>query len=379
MATNRKKVGIIFNFSPKWLGGVIYVLNAIKVLDFLDDKDKPMIYLFYNPNLQRFVDEINYPYIEKIEWIYPSVYKNFLKSLVIRKNTFVEEIITKYQLNSIFPLHDFPVESSLNCKLISWYADLQHMYYPQFFSKAKRFERYLRVQFILKNASHLVVSSNAVKSDFERFFEIPRSLKFHIYPFVSIIDKFPSDTWEEIQSKYDLPEKYFIVCNQFHKHKNHKVVFEAIAHLKKTGVKINVLLTGKLPDDASSEYVKELNTILEENKLEDQIRFLGVLPRDDQFSIMKFSTAILQPSLFEGWSTVIEDAIALQKPVVCSELPVNIEQLKEKGIYFAPLDFNALSDILINYNFEAMPLPLYESYETRVKRAAKTLNKILTD
>ncbi len=379
MAINRKKVGIIFNFSPKWLGGVIYVLNAIKVLNFLEDKDKPMIYLFYNPNLQHFLDEINYPYIEKIEWIYPSVYKNFFKSLIVRKNTFVEEIITKYQLNSIYPLHDFPVESYSNCKLISWYADLQHMYYPQFFSKAKRFERYLRVQFILKNARHLVVSSNAVKTDFEQFFEIPRTIKFHIYPFVSIIDNFPTDSWEQIKEKHQLPEKYFMVCNQFHKHKNHKVVFEAVAHLKKRGIKINVVLTGKLPDDSSSEYVKELVTILENNTLEDQIRFLGVIPRDDQFSIMKYATAILQPSLFEGWSTVIEDAIALQKPVVCSELPVNIEQLKEKGIYFAPLDYLTLSEILINHKFDKMPLPLYESYDVRVKRAAKTLNKILTD
>jgi len=37
-----------------------------------------------------------------------------------------------------------------------------------------------------------------------------------------------------------------------------------------------------------------------------------VLPRDTQLSVMRHADAILQPSLFEGWSTVIEDAISLQ-------------------------------------------------------------------
>jgi hypothetical protein len=35
---------------------------------------------------------------------------------------------------------------------------------------------------------------------------------------------------------------------------------------------------------------------------------------------MKNATAIMQPSLFEGWSTVIEDAKSLQVPVIASDL-----------------------------------------------------------
>ena len=376
---NRKRIGIIFNFSPKWMGGVVYVLNVVKVLNFLSDGDKPRIYIFYNPNLQRFVDEIQYPYLEKIVRPYPSVYKEFAKSMLTRKNTFVEDLITEYKLDTMFPLHDFPVRSKLDCKLISWYADLQHMHYPQFFSLAKRLERYLRVQFILKNTNHLVVSSNAVKKDFYRFFKIPKSMRIEIYHFVSIIDKFPVETKEELRKQYQLPENYFIVCNQFHKHKNHKVVFEALAAMKTKGIIVNVVLTGKLPDDQKSEYLNELRNILSANALEDQIIFLGVLPRDVQLSIMNHATAVIQPSLFEGWSTVIEDAIALQKPLICSDLQVNIEQLKDKGLYFSPHDYKKLGTIMTSTEFDAIPVPLYEPYESRVKRAAKTLNKILTD
>jgi len=376
---NRKRIGIIFNFSPKWMGGVVYVLNIVKVLNFLGDGEKPRIFIFYNPNLQRFVDEIEYPYIEKIVRPYPSVYKYFWKSFVARKNMFIEDIVVDYKLDAVFPLHDFPIRSKLDSKLISWYADLQHMHYPYFFSRLKRIERYLRVQFILKNTNHLVVSSEAVKEDFYRFFKIPKSMRIEVYHFVSIIDKFPAESKDEVLKQYHLPENYFIICNQFHKHKNHKVAFETVAALKKKDIRINLVLTGKLPDDNESEYVKELRNIISENQLEDQITFLGVLPRDKQLSIMKHATAVLQPSLFEGWSTVIEDAIALQKPVVCSNLQVNIEQLKDKGQYFAPHDSEELAAILSNTNFTDIQLPIYEQYEVRVKRAAKRLIKILTD
>ena len=176
-----------------------------------------------------------------------------------------------------------------------------------------------------------------------------------------------------------MPNSYFIISNQFHKHKNHKVVFQAIAHLKEQGKIINLVLTGKLPDDSKSSYVNELRKILDKNDLNNQVTFLGVIPRDMQLSVMRHADAIIQPSLFEGWSTVIEDAISLQKPVICSNLSVNVEQLKEKGTYFSAHNYRELSEILISRNFSLIETPIYESYEDRVTNAAENLYKILTD
>lgn len=378
MEMQRKRIGILYHFSPKWMGGVIYILNIVKVLNFLKDEDKPELFLFYNSNLQRFVDELDYPYLHKIERPYPSVYSTFIKSFLLQKNLFVDSLISEYKLNTIFPLHDYPVQSKTNCKLISWFADLQHLHYPSFFSYIKRFERYLRVQFILRNTKDLVVSSYDVKSDFYRFFDIPNHVKFHVYHFVSIVDKFPTYTKEQVCKEFNLPDNYFVISNQFHKHKNHKVAFKAIAKLKKQGKIIHLVLTGKLPEDSGSQYINELKKILDENELHNQVTFLGVIPRDMQLSVMRHADAILQPSLFEGWSTVIEDAISLQKPVICANLSVNVEQLKEKGTYFSAHNATELSEILISRDFSAIPSPIYESYQERVTNAAHVLLKILT-
>lgn len=49
---------------------------------------------------------------------------------------------------------------------------------------------------------------------------------------------------------------------------------------------------------------------------------------------MKNSIAVIQPSLFEGWSTVIEDCKNLGHFVLASDLSVNIEQISKNCLFF---------------------------------------------
>ena len=370
---DRLKLGLLFNFNPKWTGGIIYLLNAIRILNFLDDKDKPMVVVLYNPSLKKYVDEIDYPYLELVPHNFSSIYKGYIDSFLKNKNTFVHDLVINHKLDAIFPMHDYPVKSKLDAKLVSWYADLQHMYYPQFFTKRKVIERNARIKLILKNSKDLVVSSQAVKDDFLKFFKVPKKLKIHIYHFVSIIEGLPIMTFEEIRVKYDLPEHYYMISNQFHKHKNHKVVFEAVAELKKKGIDVSIGITGRFPNEPDSPYMQELHDIINKNDLKKSIKFLGLIPRGDQLLLMKYCKAILQPSLFEGWSTVIEDARSLQVPVIAANLNVNIEQLEEKGTYFEPHNVEQLVSILENYPNRDYSTQLYDSYENRMKAAAYEL------
>jgi glycosyltransferase involved in cell wall biosynthesis len=49
---------------------------------------------------------------------------------------------------------------------------------------------------------------------------------------------------------------------------------------------------------------------------------------------MRRSLAVIQPSLFEGWSTVVEDARSLGKPILLSDFPVHLEQNPPFGHFF---------------------------------------------
>ena len=376
MKLNRARIGILFYFSSQWMGGIIYIINLVKILNHLEEEKKPEIFVFYRHELKRFLNEFNYPYLNLIEWSYPSVIKGTLLSLLTRKNLFVDNMLNSYELDAVFPLHDFPVKTRTNVKLISWWADLQHRYYPEFFTPMQNRGRELRIKNILKNCGHLVLSSQDVFDDFRQFYKIRDDMRVYIYHFVSVIENTEGVNINDLRLKYNLPEKYFLVSNQFHKHKNHKVVLQAVAKLKEEGFNLNLAFTGKLPSAQDSPYLGEIHHLIEDNDLHRQVNILGVIPRNDQLAIMRHSQAVIQPSLFEGWSTVIEDAVSLQVPVIASGLKVNKEQLGKDGCYFEPHDFEALAAILKCHPERDLSKLYYPDYNKRIREAANLLYDI---
>ncbi|NLA47833.1 MAG: glycosyltransferase family 4 protein [Bacteroidales bacterium] len=374
----RLRLGILFKFSSGWMGGVIYILNIIKTLNQLDDGRKPYIILFYTSTLEKYLKEINYPYLETVKWSFPALIPGYFKSWLLRKNLFIDGIINRYSLDALFPLHDFPVRVKSDVKLIAWWADLQHNYYPEYFSTIQIWARNVRIRLILKYADRLVVSSEAVADDFAKFYHNGVGKKISIFHFVSIIDNLYQDNIKEIKERFGLPGNYFLVSNQFHRHKNHKVVLLALAKLKERGQHLFIAFTGKFPAESHSPYLSELHRIIDENDLSDQVAMLGMISRNEQLLLMKYSQAVIQPSLFEGWSTVIEDAISLQVPVISSHLKVNTEQLGRGNIYFDPHSPDELASILADYPQRNLNDCFYEDYSARTKRAASQFLEILT-
>ncbi|MCB0496584.1 MAG: glycosyltransferase family 4 protein [Cyclobacteriaceae bacterium] len=371
----RRRIGIIFNFSKNWLGGIYYVVNIVKTLNFLEDDKKPEVILFYDVALKEFLHEFDYPYITKVEWRFPSLIKGYLASWFTGKNTFIDDMVGQYKLDGVYPLMNQSVDAGKyekeGVKLVSWFADLQHKYYPGFFTKKQWWMREIRLKLMLRNTNNLVVSSHSVENDFNKFYKLKESLKISVYHFTSIIDDFKFENHSELLKKYNLPDKYFMVSNQFHKHKNHKVLLESLILLKKKKNDIHLAITGKFPSDSNSPYIVELYDLIEKNNLHDKISFLGVISRHDQLCLMRYCQAVVQPSLFEGWSTVIEDAISLQTPVIASDLEVNIEQLGDKGAFFSPHDADQLAGLLENHPVRIdFSKKLYEDYNDRVRGAA---------
>ncbi|MCU4173871.1 glycosyltransferase family 4 protein [Carboxylicivirga sp. N1Y90] len=372
----RVKLGLLFDFQATWMGGITYVINLVKTLNYLDDKDKPEVVFFYTSELEKHLGDIKYPYITFVKKTTPSIIKGFWKSWMSRKNLFVDDLIEEHELDAVYPNRNYPIKTRTKAKVIAWYADLQHKYYPEFFTKETLIHRAIRLFFMLRNTSDLVVSSQAVKDDFSKFYKLKKRLKIHVYHFVTINEDFEEVSKEVLNSKYNCPDEYFMVCNQFHTHKNHKAVLLALAELKKRGVKKHIVFTGSFPQNKQSPYIAELLRIIEENQLEDQISMLKLIPRQDQIQLMKNSQAIIQPSLFEGWSTVIEDARSLQVPVVASNIPVNIEQVGEFAKFFNAEKYMELADILVEMPKRDMQAKIYEDYGQRIKVEAENFLKV---
>jgi glycosyltransferase involved in cell wall biosynthesis len=372
--TEHKKlrIGILFNFRKGWMGGIIYIINLVNALNFLDEKDKPEIILFYNPDLSEFVSQFKYPHLTIVPHTFPGFIKGYLVSILTRKNIFVESLAAHYHLDGIYPLNDWPVSGTnllkRGTRVVAWIPDLQHKFYPHFFNRLRVFLREVRIKWLLKNTKDLVVSSHDVESHFRKFYKISKRVHIHVLRFVSIVNNFSFIPLDQLQLKYSIPGHYFMISNQFTNHKNHTTVLRALIRLKERSSTVHILCTGKMDFKGNEKYIAEIRATIANHQLNGSISMLGIIPRQDQLSLMKHARAIIQPSLFEGWSTVIEDAKTLQVPVIASSLPVNIEQLGDKGIFFDPQDDEKLAYLL--ENFQDQPVT-FEKYEDRVKHFAQ--------
>jgi glycosyltransferase involved in cell wall biosynthesis len=56
------------------------------------------------------------------------------------------------------------------------------------------------------------------------------------------------------------------------------------------------------------------------------------------------AVALIQPSVNEGWSTAVEEAKALGKTLVLSDIPVHLEQCPGNPYFFSSMNAEDLAD-----------------------------------
>ena len=107
-----------------------------------------------------------------------------------------------------------------------------------------------------------------------------------------------------------------------------------------------MVCTGRMSDQRNPGYIEELKDYLIKEKLDD-ILLLGLIDRKEQLCLLKNSYAVVQPSLFEGWNTTVEDCKALDKFVFLSDLPVHREQMNKNVCFFDPYNEDDLVQKLL--------------------------------
>jgi glycosyltransferase involved in cell wall biosynthesis len=346
----RTRLGLIFINDEQWVGGTYYTINLIQALNVLNVEDKPEIVAFSNEeDFIILLKETQYPYLkyEPFEQVKLGVLSRLINKITSKlfKTTIFKQQY-KGHLDALFImqrsgyLESIPFE-----KRIYWIPDFQDKHYPEFFTQEGLAKKHERSKWIAENAKNIILSSEAVKRDWERFYPNYKG-QTKVVHFAVTHPEYYSIELSEVLKKYDLSENYFFAPNQFWAHKNHIVVIKAVEILKKEGNPVIVAFSGKENDNRNPGYTEKLKAYVKENDLEDVVRFLGFLNRREQLKIMKHAKAVIQPSLFEGWSTVIEDAMAMNQRVIASDLEVNKEQLGEKGFFFEKNNPNDLVEKL---------------------------------
>lgn len=378
MASFRKRIGILFISDD--IGVIYYLVNIVRTLEYLQDFEKPEIIVFYNRECEKHLSLFSYSYFKafQINMNSKNRIKLYLKSIVIRKNLFYEMIHSQYTVDAIFPFNDFPIKIKTNVKLISWIPDFQHKFYPKYFDLKNLVLREIRFRSIIKNTHTLVLSSYDASNHLNKFYNFKKNIKVQVLQFVSMIKDNKINDYQYVKKKYNIIDSFFLVSNQFYEHKNHFIVLNAIKELKNQKYKFQVIFSGKKEDYRNSLYFPSLLDFITQNNLESHIKILGLIPREDQLALLRNSLAVIQPSKFEGWSTIIEDAKTLSHQIICSNLPVHIEQLGNNGFYFDPDSKDELVKLMRSFLDGSVHTKKFNYvFDDRVKIFAKSFVDIL--
>lgn len=122
---------------------------------------------------------------------------------------------------------------------------------------------------------------------------------------------------------------------ELNNNKNHKIVLEAIAQLKNDSLKYYICGSGILKEKLI-RYSTDLG-------IENQVYFLG--RRNDIYEMLHISDVFIFPSYREGLSKALMEAMAMEKPIIASDIRGNRDLVdKNKGGWlFNPKDLNQLT------------------------------------
>lgn len=368
MNAARRPLGIylLMTGGIHWVGGVQYTRNLIRAMDLLPEEEKPKVVLSlgrknFNAGYEQEFGAYDFVKLEgHPSWtrVVGSGIRRILGEKASRLFLSLADRVacSAAQCTVAYPVKGLPL--AMNIESVLWIPDFQYKCLPEYFSEEERKQRDLGYAKMLDNDAILVLSSESVRADFEHFFPEQKNKKVRILRFVSAMDEDDyAHNPNEVCAQYGLPEKFIYLPNQFFVHKRHDVVFSALAKLKRNGVKVDLVCTGNSQDYRSQDYYAGLMNFLHENQLEDQVHLLGLIPRPDQIQIFRKSAFTLQPSVFEGWSTTVEDGIALGKDILLSDIATHKEQNPAHGHFFRAGCADSLAELINQLWGMAQPGP----------------------
>lgn len=330
----------------QWMGGIVYTHNLLRALSKIPAAERPHLTLFCRNHTKLF-EEVT-PLADRVvvfrSWLdkafagsrfeTPARYAQAAISGILLHESAPElaKAVHRERVQAVFPVST-PYARQLPCP-IGWIPDLQHRTLSHLASRLRRAILDNRFASMLRDPNrHVVVSSHYGLKDALRAYGRPRATT-HVLSFVTV----PVSSWfrdpAPVVARYQVPPQFIIICNQFWIHKDHLTAFRAIAKLKHQGLGVHLVCTGPTWDNRDSGYFPRVKAEIKNLGIEPQVQILGTIPRLDQVALIRASQAVLQPSRFEGWSTVIEDARALGKPVIASDFPVHLEQAAPGSCFF---------------------------------------------
>ena len=246
-------------------------------------------------------------------------------------------------------------------------VDLQYLSYPQFFSNDDFYYRDQHFKAACAVADRLVCISDYVRQTVlansalsaDRVVTIPISLPQRI-------SRVSTSQAQAALSSFQLaPDRYLLYPANFWAHKNHEMLLTAFSLFRHQHPQSELKLVCTGAPDARQEKLRDAARSMQ---LQHAVVFPGYLDDAGFASLLQSCRAVIFPSLYEGFGMPLLEAMAFDKPVLCS----NVTSLPEVGgdatICFDPRKPQEIAEAISRIeNDQALVAELVERGRRRVE------------
>lgn len=189
--------------------------------------------------------------------------------------------------------------------------------------------KYLGYRAVTRTAIHraqaIITPSHTVKNEVEKHY--PRATQ-KITVISEGVDQalLKAGSTTQPQSKHS-DQLTLLFIGSLYPHKNISLVLEAL----KQAPHVQLRIAG-----SRSVWRDETEAKVAEMELQKQVTFLGYVPDEDLKNEIASASALVQPSLSEGFGLTGVEAMALGTPVLASNIPIFKEIYGDVAIYFDP-------------------------------------------
>ncbi len=354
--TTRHLAICVDGLGDNWLGGVNYFRNLLSVFDAAQASDLRLHLLTDDAgfldglNLSPRVQVHRLPMLRRKS---PAWALRKAAQVALGRDALLIAQLKRLQVSAVVFSH-VAGAAGAGIRCLPWIPDFQFKHHPDLFPPAVVAAEQLRAEKYAGLADGLIVSSQAAAEDAVALFGANRS-RVHVLHFAPRMDFEPlcaAALRDTVLTRHGIDRPYVFLPNQYWQHKNHGLVLKALRQLQQAGQPAPLVVsTGKTEDMRDPAYFGRFESDLRAQGLQGAYRILGVIARQDMLVLLAHCMVLLNPSRFEGWSTTVEEAKALGKPLLVSDIAVHREQLAGRADTqsFGTDDAAALASLLSSW------------------------------
>lgn len=255
------------------------------------------------------------------------------EAYIARQIDALELDLLHYPRTTIWPL-------SVNRPCVLTFFDLQHEYYPQFFTQRELEYRVATYRPSVDKARHILVPSDYTRRTLIEKYDTPAH-KMTLIP-VGIANTFhraDNTEVERIKKKYGLPDTFIFYPANPWQHKNHARLIAALRiYQEYFGDTPWLVVSGHLRGEKRDVLSLAIAAGVENNVLE-----LGFVPPEDLPALYSAATLLVFPSLFEGFGIPLVEAMACGCPIVAADATTIPEITDGAALLFDPFDSGSIA------------------------------------